>query len=413
MDPITISALISAGAQIGGQIASNIGSKKREAEYKAKAELEDKKFQIAKDRIAGIDFSPGSGIYELEQQRKMQAELLGSEADRRGDEREARAIAALGDSPRDMYAIAPRLIQESEKMQQAADLQSGQMKVEAVAGTTAAEQKAEDQARARDMMLAQLDLDRAGKSFDTYTQGAYGERAARVEGNRALMSELAETGIAVGGNLAQVKASENALAAAQAARDAEELKFRNMFGQPETTATATDDVLTDPIAEYGPFIPDDAVLVPDQSERPGTYDFSGPYVGDDGYNLDFGQPEEGTFSPDDTVLPEDEPTFDPYDVIYGLQHGGFIGKDGGLTEGEYSHETNKKAIVDEENGRKEGEMTGGEFVLPEYFVKDIEELRAQAEKAREAGDEKKVQEIEAEIGRQYLKFTSAPRFQEA
>lgn len=33
------------------------------------------------------------------------------------------------------------------------------------------------------------------------------------------------------------------------------------------------------------------------------------------------------------------------------------------TEGEFDHDTNKKAIVDEETGEKEGEATGGEYIL--------------------------------------------------
>jgi hypothetical protein len=33
------------------------------------------------------------------------------------------------------------------------------------------------------------------------------------------------------------------------------------------------------------------------------------------------------------------------------------------TEGEFNHDTNKKAIIDEETGVKEGEATGGEYIL--------------------------------------------------
>ena len=45
------------------------------------------------------------------------------------------------------------------------------------------------------------------------------------------------------------------------------------------------------------------------------------------------------------------------------ESGGYIGEEGGVTEGEFDHDTNKKAIVDEENGQKEGELTGGEMVF--------------------------------------------------
>lgn len=48
-----------------------------------------------------------------------------------------------------------------------------------------------------------------------------------------------------------------------------------------------------------------------------------------------------------------------------------VGEDGGVTEGEFDHGTNKKAIVDEENGQKEGELTGGEIVFNPEQTEDI------------------------------------------
>jgi len=49
--------------------------------------------------------------------------------------------------------------------------------------------------------------------------------------------------------------------------------------------------------------------------------------------------------------------------IGSAEKGGLIGEGGGMTEGEFDHATNKKAIIDEENGQKEGELTGGEMVF--------------------------------------------------
>jgi hypothetical protein len=56
-------------------------------------------------------------------------------------------------------------------------------------------------------------------------------------------------------------------------------------------------------------------------------------------------------------------TTDDTTDAFGFKDGGFIGEGGGMTEGEFSHATNKKAIIDEENGQKEGELTGGEMVF--------------------------------------------------
>jgi len=59
----------------------------------------------------------------------------------------------------------------------------------------------------------------------------------------------------------------------------------------------------------------------------------------------------------------------------GFEAGGkYIGERGGMTEGEFDHDTNKKAIIDEESGKKEGELTGGEGVLNEDHLEEIVEM---------------------------------------
>jgi hypothetical protein len=54
--------------------------------------------------------------------------------------------------------------------------------------------------------------------------------------------------------------------------------------------------------------------------------------------------------------------------------GTYIGEHGGMTSGEFNHDTNKKAIMDEESGEKEGELTGGEAVFSEDQLADIVKL---------------------------------------
>lgn len=311
------STLIAAGLQGAGQYLSNRESKRREAEYKGEASDQERAMEAARQRIADIDFSPGSGIYELEQERKLQAELLGSEATRRGDEREARALSALQDSPRMMQALAPRIISQSEDAQQKAQLQTGQMKVDATAATTKAEEAAADKARQRDMMLNQMDMQRAGRSFDTFTQGRLGERAARAEGNRALISELGETAVALGGAI-------DARADQQDALDRQLDLMSTLYGTRSTADTGVDTGL-----ELGP-------------------------AGD--------------------LLEE----YDP-DNPFAAQ-GGYIGKEGGVTEGEFSHKTNKIALVDQEDGEKVGEVTGGEGILNPNQFQNLNSVKALLDK---------------------------------
>ena len=45
-----------------------------------------------------------------------------------------------------------------------------------------------------------------------------------------------------------------------------------------------------------------------------------------------------------------------------------------VTEGEFDHDTNKKALIDEESGEKEGELTGGELVFNPEQADTMENL---------------------------------------
>lgn len=58
---------------------------------------------------------------------------------------------------------------------------------------------------------------------------------------------------------------------------------------------------------------------------------------------------------------------------FGMKHGGkYMGEQGFVTEGEFDHSTNKKAVIDEEDGTKEAELTGGEFVFNPKQTSSIE-----------------------------------------
>lgn len=63
------------------------------------------------------------------------------------------------------------------------------------------------------------------------------------------------------------------------------------------------------------------------------------------------------------------------------EDGGYMGEEGFKTKGEFNHKTNKKAVIDEEDGEKEAELTGGELVFNPDQSEAMEELI-------EKGDEK-------------------------
>ena len=80
------------------------------------------------------------------------------------------------------------------------------------------------------------------------------------------------------------------------------------------------------------------------------------------------------------------------------EDGGYMGEEGFKTEGEFDHDTNKKAVIDEEDGEKEAELTGGEVVFNPKQTKDMENLIEQ-------GDAKALMEFMKEL-------LSKPQFQD-
>ena len=57
----------------------------------------------------------------------------------------------------------------------------------------------------------------------------------------------------------------------------------------------------------------------------------------------------------------------------------YMADQGFKTKGEFNHDTNKKAVIDEENGEKEAELTGGELVFNPDQSEMMEELIKQGD----------------------------------
>ena len=107
-------------------------------------------------------------------------------------------------------------------------------------------------------------------------------------------------------------------------------------------------------------------------------------------DFDFGNP--GTGNGDDGT---DE---NKYGGRIKYKNGGYMADEGFKTKGDFNHDTNKKAVIDEENGEKEAELTGGELV----FNPDQSEMM---EKLIKKGDEKGLLEFMKEL-------MSKPQFQD-
>ena len=82
------------------------------------------------------------------------------------------------------------------------------------------------------------------------------------------------------------------------------------------------------------------------------------------------------------------------------------------TEGEFNHDTNKKAIVDEETGVKEGEATGGEYILNPEQGEEINMAYKGIEQIVESGEEPTMDQLMA-LYEAVRGVFSQPQFNEA
>ena len=82
------------------------------------------------------------------------------------------------------------------------------------------------------------------------------------------------------------------------------------------------------------------------------------------------------------------------------------------TEGEFNHDTNKKAIIDEETGVKEGEATGGEYILNPEQGEAIKVQYDEIARMIEEGSEPSLEELQSLYDAVHEVF-SQPQFNEA
>jgi len=202
-------------------------------------------FDRSLQAIRDISFDPSQELRAARMSQIEAGRAIGDMASQRTNEAQARAIAALRDSPRALQSAGTRVIDSALDAQQQADVAGTQQTLAGELGMAQDAEKARMQALQRDLSLEQMLMNRAAQAGDVAEQGIFASRAGGTETIQAL------------GNLGT-----------------------------------------------------QALLMDDTAEK-----------------------------------------------------GGYIGEQGGMTEGEFDHDTNKKAIVDEENGQKEGELTGGEMVF--------------------------------------------------
>ena len=154
------------------------------------------------------------------------------------------------------------------------------------------------------------------------------------------------------------------------------------FGTPFTNAVNPNALPTDPVESLLSGIPqateaDTYRPAPTSVQRlePIVYNSVTDPLGLTGRSAEYqGSGPQSVYEP---LYPLDQQVFGAmqgYNPLTYDKGGTYIGDRGGVTSGDFDHDTNKKAIVDQESGKKEGELTGGEGVLNDQHLADIVEM---------------------------------------
>jgi hypothetical protein len=280
------------------------------------------------------------------------------------DEIASQMMAGIGDSREEMAAIGK--VKDIMKGKRDARLEGALMKLQGEAGLTKRAEALEDTKRGMEFNIAdtrERDLARINTGMDAY----FGSKAAAAEQFAAAGTTLSSSLIAASGT-----PDQRAMSRAQR--------------QGGGGGGGGGDNVDSP--NYGAMRLKSAFQNAPADIRPGTVDMSGAegFMQGESYNLGemFGapNPEYGYGAPFGGYPMEDLGDVDDFTnqsqlglgQYYRKEKGGYIAEGGGVTEGEFSHDTNKKAIIDEENGQKEGELTGGEIVFNPEQTDKIEDF---------------------------------------
>jgi len=301
-------------------------------------------FDRSLQAIRDISFDPSQELRAARMSQLEAGRAIGDMAAQRTDEAQARAIAALRDSPRALQSAGTRVIDSALAAQQQADVAGTQQTLAAEMGMAQDAERARMQALQRDLSLEQMLMNRAAQAGDVAQSGIYGSQAATTEGIMAAGNALTQGLLQQGDFL-----NRNATAPDVNVLQEGDTPFQRIMGRSQNVFEGT------------------------QAQHDAMYSSGTPFGIN---NSAFSQLPGGALNNFSTgvsitapTIPVNPPlpTFGPTDPSFGLgyirEDGGYIGEEGGVTEGEFDHDTNKKAIIDEENGQKEGELTGGEMVL--------------------------------------------------
>ncbi len=330
LDPITLGLLVGQGIQQIGKI--------REAKQQEEAaqtqmdqgqDLYDK--MVSEFESGKYDASLSQDVRDTAEQQRILAEQVADQAAQRGTASIQSALAASRYGDPRSAALIPGQLQRVEAGIQQAELSGLQQKVAADASVASAQQRIDEQNRQLQQSLGAMKLRRGAAGMDAGQLAAQQARAAGSAAKSALFATIGQ-GLAMG--------APEAIQSLRAGRKPEDMvEMASRSFDPSDLSLSTDLVTQQDRGLFG------TIDAPDTLQRKLLLDIAAmrPGVGPSILNRGL-------------MLPE------------GFEQGGqyeFANKGGEvhMTEGEFSHKTNKKALIDEETGIKEAELTGDEAMV--------------------------------------------------
>jgi hypothetical protein len=304
LDPITIGLLV-------GQGVSQIGKAVQAGQQKRQAEKQERKSKDLFDKMVG-EFESGKFDQRLSQdvrnvaeQQRILAEQTTDAATQRAVQAQQSALAAAKYGDPRSAALIPSQVRQLEAGVQQAEIQGLQQKVAADSAVAQAQQRIDESNQALRQSLGSMQLKRGAAGMDAARLAAQQARQAQIEAITGAATAAAQ-GLAAG-------MSESAQIERAGPRPVDMTRME----------TINPDVISDPLGanplDYR------SLMLPGQPLAT-----AGPRVNaEDGMQYKF------------------------------ADKGGEVH----VTKGEFSHKTNKKALVDEETGEKEAELTGDEAMV--------------------------------------------------
>jgi hypothetical protein len=327
LDPITIGLLVGTGVQ-------QIGKAVEAGEQRSAAERQMRKGQDLYDKLVQefqqgkFDVKLSQDVRDAAEQQRILAEQVSDAAAERGEAQIQSALAATRYGDARSAALIPGQLRQVEAGVQQAELAGLGQKVAADTALAAQQQRVADQNASIQQQLAAMQLQRGAGAMDAGQLAAQQARQAQIQAITGAASTLAQ-GLAAGG-AQRAQANDT---------DPGSSQVSNLFRALEAVPSGSDALLNatlraqlnDPLFQNEEDdIPLDfnvGEVLQQRARQQGVDVFQGP--GEEGMKYEF------------------------------ADKGGEVH----MTKGEFDHGTNKKALIDEETGEKEAELTGDEAMV--------------------------------------------------